>query len=130
MTRPWKIGLALAGGAIAYGLYSIFSSKSASAETPQTSSAPGLLPVSSPYPTENVPYYLYTVSTETDPVSIRQGPGLSWPVISKAAKGSTVNATGTTSDNPYDGMTWVELEDAQGAKLGWASLDYLRIKTS
>lgn len=128
LSLPEKI---LAGGVAGVGAFLVWSfwSKKANADVlppvqPSTPSAP-LQPLPSPYPVISSGASAYVVTTQTDPLNVRQGPGVSYPILGSLAKGSTVSSTGGVSKNPVDGMSWTQVMNPQGAVIGWATLTYL-----
>lgn len=64
----------------------------------------------------------YVVSTKTNPLNIRSGPGTSYNKIGEFFKDSTVLATGNLVDGGE--MTWAEVKTPDGS-IGWASTSYL-----
>lgn len=98
--------------------------------TPSTPVAPSI-PVSLPTAQNPMaipgvfpnPGSLARVSTQTDPLNVRDQPTTSSNVIGQLQKGSTVTITGGPESGPGSSSGWVHVQ--QGNLQGWASLDFL-----
>lgn len=126
----------VAGGVVLVGylVYRHFSGTASAATLPTTKplpapgagAAPGIqhLPeVASPYATASGGPGNYTVTTTSQPLAVRQGPGVSYPYVGKLSIGAVVPASGVTTTNPVDGYSWAEMLDATGTPYGWAAVN-------
>lgn len=128
---PKVLGLAVIGFA-GYLIYNQFvapdtvpaallaASKAPSALPP--SSIPGMIPVAYTGKVRSGGATSYLVTTSTDPLNIRSGPGTSYAKIGEFDRTSTILATGNLVDAA--GMTWAEVKTPDN-NLGWASTTYL-----
>ena len=96
---------------------------------PSGGGAVHLTPVASPYATVSTGATNYLVTTATDPLNVRQGPGTSYPVVGNFDHGSAVVASGVLTTDP-SGMTWAQVLDSSGNVIGWASTTYLSAASS
>lgn len=142
-----KLFLAAGLGVGGYLLYSYFfpskalaSSESAfRKDSPYPLPSPSALPKSSPSasplaaaaPAASAPAFTtrrqgptyYDVVTKTDPLTVRSGPGASYPVLGTFQKGAIATSTGMLTD--VGGVTYAELVTPDN-KVGWSNAAYLK----